>query len=130
MPSTKATPARQADLERSLGAVEQHLDALALALGQGDTATMDTTAAELHRALAGAINEFSRAARAGQVPAALRQRLALAGAKVAAQREALARATASLDRAVEVLMPERGANAVYAAHGGADRRNSRGESQA
>ena len=130
MPSSKAAPARQADLERALGAVERHLDALGVALGQSDTATMDTTAAALHRALASAIDDFSRAARAGQVPAPLRQRLSLAGAKVAAQREALARAMASLDRAVEVLMPERSANPVYAAHGGAERRHTSGESHA
>ncbi len=48
---------------------------------------------------------FKHAARHGGVPPALRQRLALAGAGVAAHRDALARATAALDRAIDALMP-------------------------
>ena len=46
----------------------------------------------------------------------LRRRLALAGAQVAAQRDALARATAALDRAIDVLMPSPG-TALYSAGG-------------
>ncbi len=72
---------------------------------------VDRAAAELHRALAAAVDHFSRAARSGGVPPALRQRLALASGQVAAQREALARATASLDRAIDVLMPRPGSGA-------------------
>jgi hypothetical protein len=130
MPSPKVALANPVVLERALGEVEQHLAELGVALGQGDTATMDATAARLHRALASAIDDFSRAARLGQVPDTLRQRLALAGGKVAAQREALARAMASLDRAVEVLMPERNAHGAYAANGGTERRHTSGERQA
>ena len=62
-------------------------------------------ASELHAALAAAVNHFAHAARNGGVPPLLRHRLALAGGQVAAQREALARATASLDRAIDVLIP-------------------------
>jgi hypothetical protein len=36
----------------------------------------------------------------------MRRRLARASAQVASQRETLARATAALDRAIDVLMPE------------------------
>ena len=47
-------------------------------------------------------------------------RLAVAGGQVAAQREALARATAALDRAIDVLLPGLGGS-VYAQNGGNER---------
>jgi hypothetical protein len=59
----------------------------------------------------------------------LRERLALAGGLVAAQRESLARATAALDRAIDVLMPRERPAAVYSAIGPAER-GSRGSIQA
>ena len=59
----------------------------------------------------------------------LRQRLALAGGQVAAQREALARATASLDRAIDVLIPRPGpAHACIPPAGGAERAGGQGGS--
>jgi hypothetical protein len=112
-----------ADLERPLQAVEDQLTALALALHRHDAEAVDCAAAALHQALAAAVDHFSRAARSGGVPPVLRRRLALAGGQVAAQREALARATASLDRAIDVLLP-RPAQApagLYSAAGAADR---------
>ncbi len=119
-----------AALEQPLKAVEDQLVALGSALHRQDTAAIDQAAAQLHAALAAAVEHFTRAARQGPVPAPLRQRLALASGQVAAQREALARATASLDRAIDVLIPRQAAagsgSAVYAAsgYGGlADRRN-------
>ncbi len=106
------------DLERPLAAVESRLGALATALGEQDAAAVDRIAAELHAALAAAVADFARAARAGGVPPSLRHRLALAGGQVAAQREALARATAALDRAIDVLIPRQApAAALYAAVG-------------
>jgi len=45
----------------------------------------------------------------------------LASGLVASQREALARATAALDRAIDVLMPRDTAPSVYSAIGNADR---------
>jgi hypothetical protein len=79
-------------------------------------------AAELHARLVAALDEFARAARNGGVPPVLRQRLAQAGGQVAAQREALARATASLDRAIDVLIPGlTPAHPLYSAGGGAAR---------
>lgn len=112
-----------AELEGPLAAVEHSLTALGQALHQQDAQAVDRIAAELHAALAAAVDHFSRAARAGGVPRVLRQRLALAGGQVAAQREALARATASLDRALDVLMPRHAAPAasLYSARGGAER---------
>ena len=112
-----------AELERPLQAVEEALSALSLALHRQDAAGVDLVAAQLHAALAAAVDHFSRAARSGGVPMPLRQRLAMASGQVAAQREALARATASLDRAMEVLLPRAAAPAtgLYGAHGAADR---------
>lgn len=112
---------RAAELETPLAAVEGRLAALGLALQSNDSRAIEAEAAELHRALAAAIDHFTRAAREGGVPPPLRQRLALAGGQVAAQREALARATASLDRAIDVLLPGARPGHVYAAGGAAER---------
>lgn len=111
------------DLVRPLQAVEDSLTALGLALHRRDVQAVDSIAAELHAALAAAVDHFSRAAKAGGVPPVLRRRLALASGQVAAQREALARATASLDRAMDVLIPRHHAapKSLYSAAGGADR---------
>ena len=119
---------RAAELERPLQAVEQALSALSLALHHRDIASVDGVAAQLHAALAAAVEHFGRAARSGGVPLPLRQRLASASGQVAAQREALARATASLDRAMDVLLPGAATPAagLYGAHGGADRQAHRG----
>lgn len=113
------------DLERELSAVEAKLVALGEALRDRNPGAIDAEAAALHQCLAAAVQTFGVAARAGGVPAALRQRLALAGGQVAAQREALARATASLDRAIDILLPATAAG-VYSASGLADRPPSQG----
>lgn len=115
-----------ADLERPLQNVEDHLVALGLALHRQDAEGVDRIAAELHAALAEAVNDFGRAARAGGVPPSLRTRLARAGGQVAAQREALARATASLDRAIDVLIPRWQPATLYSAGGNAERGTNTG----
>ena len=107
-------------LESTLSAVEQRLAALGAALQSRDLSSIDLHASELHRALSNAVDHFSRAARNGPVPPALRRRLASASGTVAAQRESLARATAALDRAIDVLLP-REAPAVYGAQGSVHR---------
>ena len=117
-----------ADLEPPLLALEQQLGALGVALRHQDAAAVDRVAADLHVALAAAVDHFARAARSGGVPPVLRQRLALAGGQVAAQREALARATASLDRAIDVLIPGLVPTSLYSAAGGAERAATRGGS--
>ena len=104
------------ELERPLGEVEQRLAALAVALEARDAQRIEHDAAALHAALVAAVDRFSRAARQSTIPAPLRQRRAVAGGAVAAQREALARATASLDRAIDVLLPSP-APGVYASGG-------------
>jgi hypothetical protein len=105
-PSEHLALQRVAELEGPVQAVEDRLSALGLALHRQDAAAVDREATALHAALASAIHHFSQAARTGGVPLPLRQRLALASGQVAAQREALARATAALDRAMDVLLPE------------------------
>lgn len=115
---------RVAELEPPLAALEHSLDGLAQALCRNDPVAIETQAAELHRALAAAVDHFTRAARQGGVPTVLRQRLAVASGQVAAQREALARATASLDRAIDVLLPGQGGTPVYGGAGVAERASS------
>ena len=105
------------DLEALLGDVEGRLRGLAAAVLGHDAAGIEHEAAALHRALALAIQHFAGAARAGGVPAALRHRLAAASGMVAAQREAMARATASLDRAIDVLLPASAGPGLYTAAG-------------
>lgn len=111
---------RAAELETPLAQVEDRLAALGNALHRNDAHAIECEAAELHRALAAAVEHFTRATRNGGVPPVLRQRLALASGQVAAQRESLARATAALDRAIDVLLPGSHGN-MYAAAGTADR---------
>jgi hypothetical protein len=112
---------RAAELEAPLSAVEARLAALGQALLARDAVAIDTEAAELHRALAAAVDHFGRAAREGGVPAPLRERLVTVSGRVASQREALARATASLDRAIDVLWPAAPSAGVYSASGTAER---------
>ncbi len=120
-----STPAGD-DLEEALSAVEARLTALGLALLERNSADIDTQASELHRALARAVEHFSQAARHGTLPPPLRQRLMRASSQVAAQRESFARATAALDRAIDVLLP-REASGLYSALG-ANERSPRGGS--
>ncbi len=124
--SVRDTAAEAAALERPLRAVEQQLVALGTALHRQDAAAVDEAAAQLHVALAAAVDHFTMAARRGGVPAPLRQRLAHASGQVAAQREALARATASLDRAIDVLIPRSAPASLYSAQGAAERHGGGG----
>ncbi|MES2228562.1 MAG: hypothetical protein ACSLE9_07695 [Burkholderiaceae bacterium] len=122
----RSAPHTGADLEAALAGVEHHLSALGVALCVRDTVGIELHATELHRALASAVDQFALAARRGAVPPDLRHRLASTSGQVAAQRESLARATAALDRAIDVLMPRDGTS-LYSTLGGAER-GSRGGS--
>ena len=114
-------------LELPLLEVESCLNLLGDALLRRDTQAIEQHAARLHQALAQAITSFSEAARNGSVPPQLRSRLVQAGGKVAAQRESLARATAALDRAIDVLMPGE-ATGLYSALGKSERKSTLGGS--
>lgn len=106
-----------AELDAAVGLVEQRLVNLSDALRRRDAQATEADAHALQRALSHAIDAVVAAARTGGVPAALRQRLARVSAQVARQREALARATAALDRAIDVLMPSSTPRSLYSAHG-------------
>jgi hypothetical protein len=114
-----------ADLDGLITTIEERLQGLGTGLRDRDALAIESHAAELHRALALAIHRFADAARTPDgVPSALRQRLARAGGLVAAQRESLARATAALDRAIDVLLPNALPATVYGQGGQADRTGS------
>ncbi len=100
-----ALPSASAELEPLVAHVEARLGALAESLRERDVQAIEVQAQELHRALAHAVERFMHAARNGGVPQTMRLRLSRASAQLARQREALARATAALDRAIDVLMP-------------------------
>lgn len=102
-------------LEAVVAEVEHRLAGLAQALLDRDSRGVDAAAVDLQRALAAALDGFNRSR--DPVPPALRQRLARASGQVASQRDTLARATAALDRAIEVLIPRE--SAVYNARGAA-----------
>jgi len=111
-------------LDAAIGAIETRLGALAQALLDSDSRAIESSADELQRALAVALDSFQSAARLGRVPAPLRQRLVRASGQVAAQRDTLARASAALDRAIESLIPR--AAAAYTSAGAAARPASSG----
>ena len=116
--------AQPANLEAPLLRVETGIADLGEALSANDSRALEVAAGELQRAWSGGVDEFRRSARLGRVHLPMRQRLATASAKVAAQREALARATAALDRAIDVLIP--GSAGAYGMGGAPARVASRG----
>ena len=120
MAALEAPAPHSPELEARLSEVETRLVALGNALRARDSAGIDLHAAELHRALSSAVSQFAEAARSGPLPRALRHRLASASGQVAAQRESLARATAALDRAIDVLLPASSVP-LYSALGNTDR---------
>ena len=109
------------DLEQPLLAVEDCLERLGAALRGREASSIEQQAADLHRALAQAVEAFRRAALVGSVPAPLRNRLVMASGQMAAQRTVLTRANVSLDRAIDVLMPAEIGD-VYGASGKAAKR--------
>ena len=120
MPQATVTPATGAahTLDAVVLRLEQQLAALVAAMCHQDALAIELAAGALHKALAQAVEQCNQNKRLGfVVPNALRQRLVAASGQVAALREALARATASLDRAIDVLMPSQGAARVYDASG-------------
>lgn len=109
------------ELEAAVAGLEERLGALGVALRVHQAEAVATEAAALQRALAGAVEQMRHSARKGRLPPALRERLAMASGHVAAQRDALARASAALDRAVDVLLPTTASRGPYSATGIAER---------
>ena len=131
--SAEQTALRQAsDLESALAAVELRLAELGEALKQRDAEATEIASVALHRALSTAVDFSSQAARNGGMPPALRRRLAMAGGQVAALRESIARASVSLDKAIEILLPEAAPtqSSVYGAQGNPWRASSSGVAEA
>jgi hypothetical protein len=118
------------ELEAAVAAVEQRLGALGHALRSHQAEAVEAEALGLQRALAAAVDQLRRGTRSGALPPPLRRRLALASGHVAAHRESLARATAALDRAIDVLLPGSAMAGGYTAGGRADRAPHSGRASA
>ena len=116
MRTPSAPAATGADLDESLQRLEHHLDDLQASLSARDLPGIEQHAAALQRALSQAATRITHAARSAQPPLVLRRRLGEASVRVAAQRDALARATATLERAMHLLMPPAD-SALYSASG-------------
>ncbi len=130
-PALALAPRTDSTLEPLIVAIEQQLQALGAALRDGDAPAIENHSRELQRSLAAAVQRFTRmAGQPGGIPPALRQRLIAAGGLVAAQRENLARATAALDRAIDVLMPAPAPAQVYSGAGVPDRAATSGHLEA
>jgi len=124
--SSAARPSAPADagaaLETSLASVEQAIAALGQTLAQRDIAAIEAASTALHDAMRAAMTQFAQVARTGKMPAALRTRFALANAQIAAQREALFRATSLVEQNLEILIPRPMAEtSVYSASGASQR---------
>jgi len=119
-PATNTT-----ELESALGVVEQQLAALGQALAQQDAVAAEGAAAELRVALRGAMEHFAQVARRGGMPPEIRRRLAMASGQIAAQREALFRATTALDQALDILLPRPDNGGVYSSQGASARSSGR-----
>lgn len=118
-PRSREGAPSSAELEQVVEIVESRLAALTDALRERDSAVIESHATELHGALVVAVQRFVHVAHNGGVPEPMRRRLARASAMVATQRESLARATAALDRAIDVLIPAAPSHgaALYASNG-------------
>ena len=125
--STPAALACHATLEQAVVKVETCLATLGEALRQRDALAIETAAISLQGALTSTLHRLSAAVReTGGVPLPLRRRLARASGEVAAQREGVLRANASVQRALDVLMPSDALTAAYAADGARARPASTG----
>ena len=113
--------AQTGEVEQTIATLESRLQTLGEALRVHRAEAVATEAAELQRALAAAMERLRRSARDGQLSPQLRQRLASASGQMAAQRESLARASAALDRALDVLLPGTSPQVAYSATGLSER---------
>ena len=100
-----------ADLDSRVSRVEQCVVALQASLRL--QSVPDTEARDLHQALA----QVMVICNPGALPQPMRQRLSRVAGQLGRQRECLARAAATLDRAVDAMMPNSHARTVYSAQG-------------
>ena len=121
-PAPTSTPGDTSALEASLSAVEQAIAALGQTLTRRDIAAIEAASSSLHDAMRAAMTQFAQVARRGTMPMALRTRFALANGQIAAQREALFRATSLVEQNLEILIPRPMAEtSVYSASGASQR---------
>lgn len=113
-------------LEQAVARLEGRLLALGEALCQPHAEAVAAEAAELQRAL----EPLRRHAGDGALTPPLRQRLALAAGLAGAQRDALARTSAALERAIDVLLPPPAPRSAYSAAGLSERPSLGGVLQA
>jgi hypothetical protein len=94
--------------------VEDHLSALEAAFASGDAQAIEQQSLNLQRSLADSLAAFRSAEHSGTHPLTgdLLQRLKLAQARIQAQQVAVHRASASIDRTLNVLFP-REENSTY-----------------
>ena len=116
--SSAPVPAELSALETSLAAVELAIATLGQTLATRDIVAVEMASTALHDAMRAAMNQFAQVARGGRMPVALRSRFALANAQIAAQREALIRASALVEQNLEILIPKPMAQtSTYSANG-------------
>ena len=117
-PADHALPPGTPELEVSLSAVELAIATLGHTLTQRDIAAIDAASSALHDAMRAAMTQFAQVARRGTMPVALRTRFAMANGQIAAQREALFRASSIVEQGLEILIPRPMAEtSVYSATG-------------
>ena len=117
-----ALPPDTSALEVSLAAVELAIATLGHTLTRQDIAAVEAASTTLHDAMRAAMGQFAQVARRGTMPLALRTRFAMANGQIAAQREALIRATSLVEQNLEILIPRPMAEtSVYSATGAAQR---------
>ena len=121
-PAQATLPPAASELEVSLAAVELAIATLGDTLARQDIAAIEAASTTLHDAMRAAMAQFAQVARRGTMPAALRTRFALANGQIAAQREALIRATSLVEQNLEILIPRPMAEtSVYSASGASQR---------
>lgn len=121
-PGGDAAPPGTSALEVSLAAVELAIATLGETFTRQDIAAIEAASSVLHDSMRAAMNSFAQVARRGSMPVALRTRFAMANGQIAAQREALFRATSIVEQGLEILIPRPLAEtSVYSATGASQR---------
>jgi hypothetical protein len=121
-PASPTLPPDSSELEASLAAVELAIATLGQTLAVNDIAAVEAASTALHDAMRAAMTQFAQAARRGKMPVALRSRFAVASGQIAAQREALIRASSLIEQNLEILIPRPMAEtSVYSASGASQR---------
>ncbi len=121
-PADNPVPPDTSALETSLAAVELAIATLGRTLTQRDIAAVEAASTALHDAMRAAMAQFAQVAKRGTMPIALRNRFAMANGQIAAQREALIRASSLVEQNLEILIPRPLAEtSVYSASGASQR---------